>query len=262
MRAHERTNLIKSGMFVAMASIVSMVIIITLGKESSMFSKMLEIKIKAQDAKNLRPGAKVKLKGIKIGKVSNITFEDIENIVINLEVEKSYRDIIRTNTKASIQTQGMLGDKYLELYGGSVENPPVKQGDFLELKEQLELNKFISKGDNILELSMSVLGKIDLFLDQVNGDQNVSKTLASVTSSTEKLEKILDQIEGKKVNRIIQNFDQMGTRINSGPGTLYSLLYDQSAYEELRTLLGGAQRNKLLKYFIRESIKDTEKVTD
>jgi phospholipid/cholesterol/gamma-HCH transport system substrate-binding protein len=37
-----------------------------------------------------------------------------------------------------------------------------------------------------------------------------------------------------------------------------SLIYSDDVHEELRALLGGANRNKVIKYFIRESIKNSE----
>lgn len=262
MREHEKQNLTRSGMFIFIASIVAMIIIIFLGKESSLFSRMYNLKIQTDDAKNLRPGAKVKLKGIKIGKVGDITFKDIDTVEINLSVDAKFQEIIRKNTKASIQTQGMLGDKYVELFGGTADSPATENNSILTIEDKLALDKIVSKGDNILELSTSVLQKVDFFLDQVNNENNISKTLAAITHSTEKLDSILTKVDGDKLARMINNLDRVGTRINKGPGTLYSLLYDQSAYEELRTLLGGAQRNKILKYFIRESIKNTEQVKD
>ncbi len=260
MRAQEKSNLVRSGIFVAFCTLVAMVIIIFLGRESSLFSRMYNLKVETNDAKNLRSGAQVKLKGIKIGKVGEIDFKNINTVVINLEVDTKYQEIIRKDTKASIQTQGMLGDKYVELFGGTADAPSTEDEDILQIEDKLALNKIISKGDNILELSTSVLTKVDGILSQFNEEGRIGLALDSVAASAERVDKILAEVDGKKLGRMINNLDKAGMQINNGPGTLYSLLYDQSAYEELRTLLGGAQRNKILKYFIRESIKNSEQV--
>ena len=49
------------------------------------------------------------------------------------------------------------------------------------------------------------------------------------------------------------------SRIENGPGTMNSMIYDDGLHDDLRSLLGGASRNKIIKYFIRESIKGSER---
>ena len=70
-------------------------------------------------------------------------------------------------------------------------------------------------------------------------DKNLTQSIANFKQSSENMSKLTKQIE-------------------EGPGTLHALIYDQSLHEDLRTLVGGANRNKVLKYFIRESIKKGE----
>ena len=69
----------------------------------------------------------------------------------------------------------------------------------------------------------------------------------------------------KNINSGMSNLSESSTsltkilkRIDKGPGTLNSLIYDDSVHDDLRALLGGAQRNKAINYFIRESIKNSE----
>ena len=61
---------------------------------------------------------------------------------------------------------------------------------------------------------------------------------------------------------ILQNsassLTEISNHIKEGPGTLHSLIYDRTLHDDLRTLIGGSNRNKVLKYFIRESIKKSE----
>ena len=57
----------------------------------------------------------------------------------------------------------------------------------------------------------------------------------------------------------MQRLDRILGRVENGPGTANSLIYDDVLHDDLKALLGGAQRNKVLKYFIRESIKNSEK---
>jgi len=63
MRAQDKTNLVKVGMFVTALSIVMMILIVAIGKESSLFSPKSTIRARVVNAENLKTGAVVELKG-------------------------------------------------------------------------------------------------------------------------------------------------------------------------------------------------------
>lgn len=262
MRQHESRDLMRAGLFVAVLLVFAMAIIIFLGKESSIFDSMLSIHSKTEDVKNLRTGAKVKLKGVKIGHVSAIEFENFREIIVTMKISSRFQDILKIDSVVSIKTQGMLGDKYVEIYGGSEQSKSIEDGTILEIKDEFDIKGIVDKGDNLLKVSSDVLNKVNFLLDQLNKKDRIGGTIDKVSSSTAKLDVLLAKIDPNKVENIVTNLDKMATQANTGPGTIYSLLYDQSAYEELRLLLGGAQRNKVLKYFIRESIKNAQEVND
>jgi hypothetical protein len=62
----------------------------------------------------------------------------------------------------------------------------------------------------------------------------------------------------KNVNVSMASMNRILNRVEKGPGTINSLIYDENVHDDLRALLGGAQRNKTIRYFIRESIKKSE----
>lgn len=51
---------------------------------------------------------------------------------------------------------------------------------------------------------------------------------------------------------------QTSQDINNGDGTMAMLLRDPALYEDLRSLVGGAQRNKLLRSYIRKTVEQNE----
>jgi phospholipid/cholesterol/gamma-HCH transport system substrate-binding protein len=51
---------------------------------------------------------------------------------------------------------------------------------------------------------------------------------------------------------------QTSEAINSGEGSIGLLAKDPALYEDLRALVGGAQRNKLLRAYIRQTVKKGE----
>ena len=90
----------------------------------------------------------------------------------------------------------------------------------------------------------------------------LEKILANLESLTSNTNKLMSSVNDKNLNQSIANLKQSSDsmsritkQIEEGPGTLHALIYDQGLHEDMRSLMGGANRNKVLKYFIRESIK-------
>lgn len=260
MRQREFKETVKVGIFVF--SLLAIVIVFTsiLSKESSLFSSKMNIHALANNSGGLKNGAAVKLKGIKIGTVSAVVIEDMERVRISLNIVSEYASWIKKDSLASIITQGVLGDKFIEILGGSEDQSQVKEGDILEMEPSREMKDFIDKGENILVNANNVMRKIEFLLDDLNHGSNL-RTLLSNAST------FLSKKNVKRFTSLTENMDSISRdlaaiskRVNHGPGTLHSLVYDNSVYEDLQTLLGGAQRNKILKYFVRESIKKSEKI--
>ena len=267
LRPQEIKNLTKAGMFVGTLLGLCAVFIFFLGKESSLFNNMIILKSRVTNVENLKVGAAVYLKGLKVGSVRDIIFKDLSVIELNYSVNRTYSPWVRKNSEVFIRTQGMLGDKYLEIDGGTSEAPTVGDGDTLVGGGASGMSKIFNQSESIMDMTSKVMSQLNLFLTSLNEEGQIKNTFQNISKTTENLNLLLAQIDGKKINQSINNLnmmskrmEEMSIRMTQGPGTIHSLIYDSSVYDDLRTLLGGAQRSQVLKYFIRESIKKGTKL--
>lgn len=258
IRPHERKTIIFSGIFVSFLAILSMVSIFLVSKDSSLFETKFKILTKVQNAQNLKLGAAVQLKGIKIGTIETMQFENTNTIKISLQISSKYKKWIKQDSYMAFKTQGVLGDRFLEILGGSEDSPAINNKDFLRTETNSQIDKFITKSEDLLLITGKVLTKIDRILSKVD-DTKLESLFNNLDKSTKSLSKVLAAIPTNKLTKSITNLDKITTQIESGPGSMHSLIYDQSLHTDLKTLLGGANRNKILKYFIRESIKEPNK---
>ena len=192
---------------------------------------------------------------MKIGSVSDITFIDVDKIRITSSVKESVSKWIRKDSIIEIRTQGVLGDKYVEILGGTKEAAPIDDNEELTANESTIVTKLMDRGEDMVVTASSVLRKLDLLLVQFD------KTLRETNSFLTKMNKIDPDSMARSFNNIdkmTRDLSSITTQIKDGPGTLNSLIYDNSAYVDIKTLLGGAKRNKVLKFFIRESIKNSD----
>jgi phospholipid/cholesterol/gamma-HCH transport system substrate-binding protein len=174
---------------------------------------------------------------------------------------------INPDAKATIRTEGLLGDKYIEVIPG-VEKPMAKLPDSLDIESQtpIEFASIIGQsGDllaNIISISES-LDKIVKAFGQEENINNISKTLASLRASSEAIQKNLEAIEhndgilntmiygekdksGKsgenaliKLNKAVTKLDNMLNQIDKGDGTLHDLVYNKELSSDLNATVAN-----------------------
>ncbi len=92
------------------------------------------IRINYDFSGNLQSGAAVKISGIKVGKVEEVTYLGGEidpdtgkrvQVRVVAWVENRVRESIRKHAEFFINTQGVLGEQYLEIQPGSWDEPPL-----------------------------------------------------------------------------------------------------------------------------------------
>lgn len=257
MRAKDRSNLVKVGIFVSALCVVLMVMVVAIGKESSMFSPKASIRAQVLNAQNLKVGSSVELRGLRIGHVEEIQITGYQEVEIILTITSEHLRWIRQDSKVAISNAGLVGDKYLEIIGGSAEG-----GDFdpakhvLSAEPAFDFKAMANKGGSIADKTDRVLEKVEGMLTAIDPQKlatavdGLAKTAENLGRSTKPLAE-----SSNKLNTAIGRLDSVLTQVQKGPGTAHSLVYDDALYEDLRKLMGGAERNSVIKYFIRESIK-------
>lgn len=257
----DKKNYLISGIFISLLLLVAMVTIFMLNKENPILSSKIYIKTEVKSAQNLKEGAAVQLKGIKVGSVSSIEFKNLDTLEITLGVNEKYQEWIKKDSNVSFKTQGVLGDKFLEITGGTESSAGIADGDTLITSEASQIDHIITKSEDLIVAAGSILTKFDKIISSVE-DRRLDKILSNLENLTANSNKVMMTLNDKGFSQSIANLksssesiSRMTKRIEDGPGTLHALIYDQGLHEDLRTLVGGANRNKVLKFFIRESIK-------
>ncbi|MSP57017.1 MAG: MCE family protein [Myxococcales bacterium] len=93
------------------------------------------------------------------------------------------------------------------------------------------------------------LGDMADAVDGVMGDIKTGDSLAHALLYDPEKAKIIDDVQ-----RTMAHVEELTNAVNEGDGTLGLLVRDPQLYEDMRVLLGGAQRNALLKAYIRATV--------
>ncbi len=274
MRKKDQKNAVRVGIFITGLTFVLMILTVSIGKENSIFDPKIKIKARVQNVSNLKPGAYIELRGIRIGTVSDVAIVSDDEVEVTMTILESHLKWIKKDSKVAVSTAGLVGDKFLEVFNGSKEAPTFDpEKDLLYAEAPTDFKEIITKGGSIASITERILLKMDNLLTNIEDGKRITETINSLGKSSKNLEIITQDLREaklgqavssvsesmKKLDRASSSLERVMTRVEKGPGTINSLIFDDGLHDDLRTLLGGANRNKVIKYFVRESIQNSER---
>lgn len=137
------------------------------GDKGLLFQKTSFVQARLADVGGLKKGSSVTMGGMTIGRVTNIGFAraDLSNqIEVTLEIRAALRKRIKTDSVPAVRTQGMLGDRYIDISMGT-------EGAAELSKEAPLVGGGASDFDKTLQQANEVLGETEKLLAAVNAQQ-------------------------------------------------------------------------------------------
>jgi phospholipid/cholesterol/gamma-HCH transport system substrate-binding protein len=232
---------LKTGIFFVLGLGFAAYLGIVIGKNTSVFTGVTTIRIMSKNVDGLAENNFVSASGKKIGTVSKLNFvtnHDSLYVVADLKLRNEFSSLVTKDSKASIRSLGVLGDKYVDIETGT--GAPVKEGDFIRLEESGGMAGLTSSATKTLE-------KLNNLLDQLNGGKGPAGRLIS------------DEKMGTDLQETVANLHKTSTELNrfsgelsKGKGLLPKLINDKSLADNTDQTIqnmksASAQTDALLK---------------
>jgi phospholipid/cholesterol/gamma-HCH transport system substrate-binding protein len=253
MPKQETARNLRVGVFVAGALLVLMLAIFAIGQERSLFTPMTTLYTSFPDINGLVVGAPVRLAGVDVGRVTEVAFsEKLDHVEarVELAVESRYMRRVRRDSRAYVDSKGLLGDKLINLTVGSAKQPELADGDYVQPRLGTSLEGVAKE----LETTAGAIGRAaqtaegamsGLVTPEVT--DNVRRITGSVAAILNEVERgdglahrlVYDDGYAQRVDAALANLEQMSARASSasarvdrvlaqveqGPGTLHTLAY-------------------------------------
>lgn len=229
--AQETNQKIKLGIFVSTGIVLLVVALYFLGDKSNMFSKSINIYTNFENINGLRPGNNVRLSGIDIGTVEKIEIIDSRKIHIELSIEESVKGFININSVASLGTDGLMGNRLVNIEPGTGDVRSIENGDEIKSKEVLSTDEMmltLDKTNKNISLVSEDLVKITGNIDKSKG------TLYTILLDTSLAGNLRESIENiysisKSLNTFSYDLVSLSGGIKDGEGVIGELIKDSSA---------------------------------
>ena len=237
------------GIFFALALVVAIIVLEMVGA-ADFFQRGYQIYGTFKNAQELNKGDLVKMAGVEIGRVDDVSL--VENQArVTMKIQGKYK--IKSDAKATIKFTGLMGQNFVAIEGGSPGAVDLQQSDpppSIATGEQPDLSAIMVKLENV-----------------ASGVEGLTKSFSAENMST-LLGPITDFMKQNSTNltEMMANSRNITAQIASGKGTVGRMIYDeslyQSAFSTVTSLQGAANEAKSLVSQAQLAIGDARSMLD
>src|ERR1043166_2806743 len=244
----------KLGAFVITGLTLFIVTIYFVGKQKNLFGSTFHLRSQFKTVSGLKVGNNVRFSGINVGTVNDIELITDTSVMIDLLLGKKYKQLMKTDARASIGSDGLMGDKVLTISSGvSQDNfakTSVKNNYLIASRNAIEMEDVMTSMKTSVDNAGIITAQLALFTTKMNNGNGVLSKLIGDETFSNSLKTTLSNLQTSS-----GDFASFTTKINGGKfsKTLDSTMSNlQGATKGLNENMQAAQHNFLLKGFFKK----------
>ena len=209
-------SMVSAGIFVVSALVLFSIGLFLIGTSHNAFTRHVTFYTELSEVNGITPGLKVRVGGFDAGQVESIGVPDKPSgeFRIKLQIDDKLRNLVREDSVVSVDSDGLVGDKFLFIHKGSDNSQEAQTGSTLLSKEPIELSAVIAKASGVIDQTSGAIS-------DVQGKLNVA----------------LDT-----VTRTVNNADGLVSDARHGKGTISVLLNDPQTASQLKMTVANAEQ--------------------
>lgn len=227
------------GAFVLGTLLLFGVAVFMIGDRQMAFTRRFELYTEFAKVTGLQPGAIVRVSGARAGEVTEIRppSQPAGKFRVRMQVTEELHQLVRTDSVASIETEGLVGGSFLSISAGSAAAAQAAALSTLAGQEPFEL------ADLLQQMNATVV-KVNTTIDEMRGE--VEQTIVGVRETVQKTNDLVTSISGDVKTmassgaRVSADISSMTTSVRQGQGTLGKLFTDDELYGHMKQVVANA----------------------
>jgi phospholipid/cholesterol/gamma-HCH transport system substrate-binding protein len=255
--------------FIITGFVLFLVAIFVIGSKENMFTPTMKVQTAFETVSGLLEGSTVRFNGISVGTVDKIAIISGNKVMVEMIIVSSVKKFIKKDSKVKVITEGLIGNKIIDISPGGENTPPVNEGEWLESIKPVEAEDIIKSlketGDNASVITKdlaNIVSKVDMgegTLGQLINNKSlysdVDSTMRGFTRSTGIVNNVLRNISAsvdiittevipmtQKIRSITQDIAEITNKMNSSESVVGTLLTDTTFANNLKSLIRNANQ--------------------
>ena len=244
MKSTNNRRAVIVGIFILLGLAIFIITILTLGSQRKTFEKSITVKSFFDNVNGLQKGNNIWFSGVKVGIIKKVLITGKGQVEVDMNIEQQSKQFIRKDAKAKLSTDGLIGNKIIEIYGGTLTSGEIESGDIIATDKLLStdamMNTLSQNNDNLLRITNDF--KI-ISSRLVKGEGSIGKLLTDETMINQiNATTFTLQNAARNLEKLSYNVSAYAAKL-SNKGTLANdLVTDTVIFSRLRATVSQLQQ--------------------
>lgn len=238
----QTTNNTKLGLFVLAGLVFLVFSLYMIGRNRNLFGSTFTVHARFYNVDGLTPGNNVRFSGIDVGTVTKVAIESDSTIQVTMILSKEVKKHLRQNAVASIGTDGLMGNKLININARTGDAPLLESGSTIESLRPIETDAMLrtlnTTNDNIEIITQNLKS----ITQKLNNNNSVWTLLADTVIARDLTKAIADiRRAGENTVIITQQASELVEGVKQGEGLAGAVLNDTLVFHQLKHTVQGLQ---------------------
>lgn len=242
MAAQDSRNL-RLGIFVIVGTTLLITALYIIGSKQNLFGSTFKISAQFNDVNGLMKGNNVRFAGINVGTVESVNIITDTSVNVIMIIENNAQQYIKKNALASVGTDGLMGNKLVNINSVNAESPIIEENDVLQSLKPVEMDQMVRTLDVTNENIKVISSNLRNITDKINSKNSLWNLLMD-TIVTENIKTAVVNIKLMSNQGLYITGDLKGITdgIKKGKGTIGALVTDTIISSSIKQTVVKLQR--------------------
>ncbi|MDN3205577.1 MlaD family protein [Algoriphagus sediminis] len=228
-----------------------------IGRNQNILGTSMHVYVDMEDVNGLLPGNNVLYKGMNVGTVSDINVLDESRIQVDLLIRRKMTPFILKNARTTINTDGLIGNKILQIHPQEGDAPPIEEGDVLIPLEQIGTEDMLLQLNSTGDYLQNTLMNLSEITEKLNQNENLWNTLSDTLLLVEMKDAIRSfRRAGDQANQMAAAGKELLENIEKGDGLTGRLISDTTLTSRVERSLDRLESTTMETEAVLESISE------
>ncbi|MCW5899376.1 MAG: MCE family protein [Flavobacteriales bacterium] len=234
---------IRLGLFVLAGTLLLIVGLYMLGSKQDLFRSTVEINARFHNAGGLRPGNNVRYAGINVGTVREVRIVSDTAVLVTMSIRSKEAVHIQDNAVASLGSDGLMGNKLVNIGPGEGLGAPIRDGVELAGSMPLDTDQMMRTLDRTNVNMAEITDDLRALTERLTQPGGVLHMLSDTLLAMDMRLAIVDLRRSvEHVRSATASVDIMLADVKAGRGALGMLVSDPATEAQVREGLAALQR--------------------
>jgi phospholipid/cholesterol/gamma-HCH transport system substrate-binding protein len=241
--ATQTSRNLRLGIFVIVGTVILITALYLIGSKQNLFGSTFTISAQFNNVSGLMKGNNVRFAGINVGTVESVEIVSDSSVNVIMIIEDKAREYIRKNALASVGTDGLMGNKLVNINSAGGNGPSIEEGDVLQSLKPVEMDQMVRTLDVTNENIKVISTNLRNITDKINSKNSLwSLLMDTVVAENVKSAIVNIKLMSNQSLYITGDLKGITDGIKKGKGTLGALITDTLISSKIKQTVVQLQR--------------------